>query len=173
MSTLEKLSKQDGLTNLINRKQLETELSKEFFRAQRYHTDMSFAMFDLDHFKKVNDTYGHPAGDEVLKRMALVSLNTMRITDVVGRYGGEEFSIILPGVDVQHAEAALERLRSVIADNPIQFEDQQISITISIGVTQLHPGIKDYQTLIAEADKALYQSKHNGRNRVTVFKPET
>lgn len=167
--SMEKLSNQDGLTGLINRRQLEKQIIVEISRASRYKLPLTFAMFDLDHFKKVNDTYGHLAGDEVLRHIALQALNTMRISDIVGRYGGEEFAVVLPGTKLNESICALERFRKNVEKTLISFEDKKIPVTISVGVSEFHEKIKSHTDLIHEADAALYYSKENGRNCITRF----
>lgn len=172
MASLKESSLRDGMTGVLNRTELERRLDHEFRMGRRYDRSLSFAMLDLDYFKDVNDTYGHLAGDEVLCEVARRCLEIMRDTDSVGRYGGEEFGILLPGETIYEALIATERLRTAVAEQPIQFKRQSISVTLSAGVTQLRTDTKGHEGLIHEADLALYESKEKGRNRTTCFVPE-
>jgi len=126
-------------------------------------------VLDLDHFKQINDTHGHLAGDEVLRWAAARLRNALRETDFIGRYGGEEFVVVLPETDVKIAAELAEALRRLIGAQPVKFEAKTIPVTVSIGVTELHPGAADYQVMFREADRALYRAKAEGRNRVICF----
>lgn len=158
----------DGLTGVSNRKHLEERLDAEVAYALRNKTELSLVMLDVDHFKRVNDTYGHPAGDAVLRFMASVLKQTLRTEDLLARYGGEEFCILVRGVDARTATVVADRLRLWISQSPIQWEGQQIWITSSAGVASLTCcGDKpDKPTLVSIADQRLYKAKHGGRNRV-------
>ena len=173
MTSLETLSRVDGLTGISNRSHFENRLIEEFMRAQRYKSNLSFMLMDLDHFKKVNDTYGHLAGDEVLRVVAEKIAKEIRSVDFVGRYGGEEFAVFLPQTTTDGAISVAERIRQSIASEPVQFEEKSISITISVGVAQYKKTHKNHEVLISEADRALYRSKANGRNKVTLYSQET
>ena len=166
---LARLSRTDKLTQLNNRGYWEECLIKEFNRYQRYRHTCSLIMFDIDHFKKVNDTYGHQAGDEVIKTVAQILTNCLRTTDTAGRYGGEEFGVILSDTDAQGAMVFAERLRTQIEDLTVHHEDLSINFTISLGISELSPGCKGYKAWLEESDQALYQSKHKGRNQTNTF----
>ncbi len=164
-------SNRDGLTGIYNRRFLETSLDKEFSRVRRYGGTLSFILLDIDFFKKVNDNLGHLAGDEVLRRAAEIFSHTIRDSDTLGRYGGEEFAVILPQTELDGAVILAERLRQNIEEAEILYDKNPIPVTISLGVTQLSDDVAAYEQLINDADIALYQSKENGRNKVTAFKP--
>lgn len=166
MKKLEMVSRIDGLTQLFNRSHWQSRLSEEFSRAARYQTPLSLIMFDLDHFKKVNDTYGHLGGDAVLCAVSRVVKSSLRENDIAGRYGGEEFGIILPNTPEAGAMVVAERIRAAIEASPIPFEDREIKATSSLGVTEYRQGVADCEELIAQADAALYKAKESGRNRV-------
>lgn len=160
---LEALATTDGLTGLKNHRAFQERLAEEFPRCTRHHHALSLLLIDVDHFKQFNDTFGHPAGDEVLKRVASILVATVRRCDFVARYGGEEFVIILPETGVQAAQDTAERVRLTIAEATWE----QRPITISIGISTLHPELPNQASMIEEADQALYVSKALGRNRVT------
>lgn len=162
----------DPLTGIYNRRHLESMLSKEFQRARRHELPLTVLLLDLDHFKRVNDTHGHLAGDEVLKQTAARIVGCIRETDTLARYGGEEFALILPETETQGASIVAERIRSTIADTPILFENVSLPVTTSIGLCEFQPDLVKYSQLIDNADTALYSSKKNGRNRVTVYTPD-
>lgn len=168
---LDEASNRDGLTGVYNRRYLEQALAKEFARVKRYDETLSLIMLDIDHFKRVNDERGHLAGDEVIRRTAEILSNGIRESDTLGRYGGEEFAVLLPHTKLDGALVLAERLRKCVAAQPITFGNQSIPVTISIGVAELHPDTPSYEQLIQDADTALYQSKDGGRNRVTAFNP--
>jgi diguanylate cyclase (GGDEF)-like protein len=164
---LEQTSVTDALTRIYNRRYLQDSMRSEFSRANRHSSPLSYLIFDLDHFKKVNDTYGHPAGDEVLREVARRVKPLLRTEDVFGRYGGEEFSIIMPDTDLKGAFSVAERIRKCIESEPVQFGDIVIPVTTSLGVSTLENGIKSSEQLITIADESLYDSKHKGRNCVS------
>lgn len=166
MKKLEMVSRIDGLTQLFNRAHWQLRLSEEFSRAMRYETPLALIMFDLDHFKRVNDTYGHLGGDAVLCQVARIVRASVRENDIAGRYGGEEFGIILPSTSESGAMVLAERLRKTIEASPVPFEEKQIDVTSSLGIAEFQPGVKDFEQLIAMADAALYRAKETGRNRV-------
>lgn len=168
---LHQLSRTDGLTGLLNRKTWETEMHKEFRRFGRHQQPCSLLMFDIDHFKNVNDTYGHPAGDEVIRQTAAVVKANLRDIDIAGRYGGEEFAVILLNTAAEGALLVAERLRKSIEARVILYEEQEIRYTISLGVCELNSSFRDPLSWVEAADKSLYQAKHNGRNTAVLYKP--
>ncbi|MFA5679615.1 MAG: diguanylate cyclase [Pseudomonas sp.] len=165
---LQELALYDGLTGLLNRRHWETCLEREFARHTRYNNPASLVMFDIDHFKHLNDTYGHQAGDEVIRQVAQITREMVRDTDYAGRYGGEEFVVLLPDTPVDGAAQFAERLRKAIEQLQITHEQQPLSCSVSIGVALIRADMTHYKTLIEEADKALYQAKSAGRNQVVV-----
>lgn len=160
------MSVTDALTGLYNRRHFEDNIEREFLRALRYKSDLSFAIIDVDFFKKVNDTYGHACGDYILKEVAYMILQTFRKTDMVFRYGGEEFTVILTETPLEKALIPLERLRKTIEEYPFIYAGNQIHVTISIGACGLNEKIDTVHKLFETADKALYKSKENGRNQI-------
>lgn len=160
------LSLTDALTGLYNRRHLDTNLEREFLRAKRYHNDLSIAVIDIDFFKKVNDTYGHLCGDYVLKEVAYMILETLRKTDMVFRYGGEEFVAILTETPLEKAVIPLERLRKSIESYPFEYNGISFRVTVSIGVNSTESGAATAGEFLDLADKALYLAKNKGRNRV-------
>jgi diguanylate cyclase (GGDEF)-like protein len=156
----------DGLTQIFNRKHWEECLAKEFSRARRYKHGLALIMFDLDHFKLLNDTYGHLGGDKVLVETATVIQTLLRLCDQFGRYGGEEFAIVLPETDLKGAADVAERIRVAIDSTPINFQDKIIRTSASVGVSIISDHDKRYEDLIENADNALYKAKSSGRNRV-------
>lgn len=165
---LQELALRDGLTGLLNRRHWESCLEHEFARHTRYSSPASLVMFDIDHFKCLNDTHGHRAGDEVIRHVAEITRQMARETDYAGRYGGEEFVVLLPDTGLQGAGQFAERLRSGIERLSIDHEGQTLSCTISVGVACLRADMPGYPMLIEEADRALYQAKAGGRNRTTL-----
>ncbi len=160
---LESLATHDGLTEAKNRRAFNEKLAEEWSRAQRYGTPLSLVMFDVDKFKTYNDTFGHQAGDEVLKTLARTVMGLVRTTDFFARYGGEEFSLILPNTDADGAYVLAERLRERVEKT----KWRERPVTASFGVSTLEIGMENGEALIEAADKALYVSKERGRNRVT------
>ena len=166
---LELLSRQDALTKLFNRGYWEAQLEHEFRRYRRTNQTPSLLMFDIDHFKKVNDNYGHPMGDEVIRTVASLARQNIRETDIAGRYGGEEFGTILIGTPKTGAEITAERLRKAVEAREVTYGGKTIKVTISIGAAELTEEVDSYQEWLEQADKSLYHSKQNGRNRVTLY----
>ncbi|MEJ2508249.1 MAG: diguanylate cyclase [Gammaproteobacteria bacterium] len=160
----------DSLTGLLNHTSLKERLEVELARASRQGTPLSFAMIDLDHFKQVNDRFGHPTGDRVLKSLARLIRQRLRRTDIVGRYGGEEFAVILPDTGLDAAAVILDDLRADFAALHHRAEGVEFQITFSCGVAA-YPGFDDAIALNDAADKALYQAKHEGRNRIALAAP--
>ena len=168
---LELLSITDGLTKLNNHRYLQDELVRAFEESQRYGRPLSLAMIDLDFFKKVNDTYGHAVGDEVLKRAAALFHDSARSTDLVARYGGEEFAVMMPETELPDAATFAEKIRSLIETTPIETQAGPLTATVSIGVASVpHSRIESPKELIVAADRALYRAKKNGRNQVQAEK---
>jgi diguanylate cyclase (GGDEF)-like protein len=159
----------DRMTKLFSHHFFQKTLEEEIARAHRYGTTFSLIMFDIDHFKKFNDTYGHLQGDVIIKEIAGIMRRSVRSIDLTARYGGEEFAVILPEVDARGAIVVAERLRSTVAGYSFPGEEGPLRVTVSIGVAEFKPErMRSASEIIAEADKALYQSKEMGRNRVTV-----
>lgn len=156
----------DPLTDLYNRRYLEETLNRELRLAKRQQHPISLIMCDLDHFKRVNDQYGHPAGDHVLRFFAAQIRRSARESDINCRYGGEEFLIVLPGMARREAIQRAELLRQRIAETPIDFHSKRISLTASFGIASAPENGTDAEILIAAADQALYAAKNAGRNRV-------
>lgn len=163
---IERMARRDDLTNLLNRATFMRKLSEEFERVDRYDGDLSVVMIDVDHFKEINDTHGHLAGDEILKGLADTFRENTRGTDFCGRYGGEEFCVALPETDTVKAEEMAERLRSTIETSEYV---EDVPVTCSFGVTEYNETVEVLDDLMARADDALYQSKQNGRNQTTVW----
>lgn len=158
---LEQLATRDGLTGLRNHRTFQEVLASEMQRALRAKRPLSLLLLDVDHFKRFNDSFGHPAGDEVLRRVASLAEKAVRQVDVVARYGGEEFVVVLPDADEAAARLAGERVREAIAAESWP----QRAVTVSIGAATLSPRIEGREMLVALADRALYAAKHAGRNR--------
>ena len=165
--SLRELATTDSLTLLNNRRNFLELSSGEIKRAQRYVSPLAVFMFDVDHFKSVNDTYGHDVGDKVLKELAELSRKNIRESDIIGRLGGEEFAVTLPNTKRSHAERAAERLREAVANHSVLTEKEELSVTISIGVVMMQGESEgDIDALLKTADRALYQAKEQGRNCV-------
>ena len=163
---LHRLASEDGLTGAFNRRYVLTLAEHEWARADRYGGALSLIMLDVDHFKRVNDTYGHAAGDSVLQMLADTCRAHLRRSDIFGRLGGEEFLILLPGTDERAALRVGEHLRSVLEATRIELESCQLRITVSAGVASRGVATRDLEHLIKEADDALYAAKSAGRNQV-------
>lgn len=166
---LQELSRIDHLTGLYNRGYWESRLIQEFKRFDRYQLPCTLIMLDIDHFKAVNDTYGHTVGDDVIREVSRALRAQLRDLDIAGRYGGEEFGVILTGTNGEGATVFAERLRSTIEKMVVHSEGQQVRFTISLGINQLDESTPDHRAWIEKADQALYQSKEGGRNRFTVI----
>ncbi len=164
---LQRLTRLDGLTGLYNRNTFVELTRQELARAQRQGSSTSILLLDLDFFKRVNDTWGHPAGDAVLKNVAIVANSTVRATDLVGRLGGEEFIILLPNTTLEASRRLAEKLRANLERSPTIWEKTNIISTVSIGVASTTANEKhDFEHLYSHADLALYSAKEKGRNRV-------
>lgn len=165
---LHQLSITDGLTGLFNRKHIMELLEREISRSRRYGRPVTILMLDIDHFKQVNDSYGHQAGDAVMCRLSDVLRSMVRQVDDVGRYGGEEFLVLLPDSDSHSGAEMAERIRSKIQDIEILANHQKISVTLSIGISSFPQMGRDADAVICTADEALYQAKSTGRNRIVI-----
>jgi two-component system cell cycle response regulator len=169
---LEDLATTDGLTNLYNKRTL-AEVGKQKLRsAERFEKPLSVLVCDLDHFKKINDTYGHDVGDVVIKGFAEILKRTKRNTDAVGRFGGEEFVVVCEETDAAGAQLLAERIREQLEATTFHGKDQPIRVTCSIGIATYPRGGADWDALFKSTDEALYASKHGGRNRVTQWNPK-
>ncbi|MFV1984487.1 MAG: GGDEF domain-containing protein, partial [Thiohalomonadales bacterium] len=153
----------DSLTTIHSRKKILSYLTSELRRCQKKNISLAVVVADLDNFKVVNDTYGHLAGDVVLKHTAARIQGSIRDIDLVGRYGGEEFLIILPGINIKTAKIITERIRVTVAETPIKFKGDKITITISLGITMAKPE-DDINSLFNRADNLMYEAKLSGRN---------
>ena len=164
---LEDLAVHDPLTGLANRRLLIEQYQREAIRQRRSGKPLSLLVLDLDHFKSVNDRYGHIAGDTCLKRISAVIASRLRGADLVARFGGEEFIVLLPDTDEQGAIIAAENLRKAVADTEIVLLEATVRLSVSIGVSTAKPGESwDFEPLMGIADKAMYRAKKRGRNRV-------
>jgi len=161
----------DGLTQVFNRRKFEEEMQREFARAVRHHRPLTLILFDLDHFKLVNDNHGHLCGDFILQQIAQQAGRFLRAEQVLARVGGEEFVIACPEMGVTGAVKLAERLRSHVADSVFAYGEETVSITCSFGVAQLVPAMSKAEDLFAAADQAMYQSKSRGRNCVSCYVP--
>ena len=159
----------DSLTMVSSRRHLLERLNEEFERSRKFNYHFSFLMIDIDYFKDSNDRYGHLVGDAILKEVSKAIRENIRQIDLVGRYGGEEFSVILSETDRQGAKFAAERIRFAIEGKRIKVYDEDLKVTISIGISVFPEDARDKKILIDRADMALYQAKNTGRNKVCVF----
>lgn len=169
---LASLSRTDVLTQLNNRGYWEECLVAEFERFKRTSQPVTLIMFDIDHFKNVNDTYGHQAGDEVIRQTSKTLRRTIRKTDIAGRYGGEEFGVLLIDTTSENAHILAERLRKRIEALTVQHGGEEIKFKISLGLSELNKDIKDHKEWLEQSDQALYYSKENGRNQTTLYSKE-
>lgn len=159
----------DALTNLNNRRQFETRLKQEIAITKRQNNPLCAMMIDIDFFKKVNDTYGHASGDEVLRTVASVIKAQLRESDIPARYGGEEFAVLLPYTHIEEAKIVGERLRKAVEETSVQLDNLSINVTISMGLAEFHSD-ESGEELFKKADSALYEAKESGRNRVCINK---
>lgn len=156
----------DGLTQVHNKRYFDEMMDKEFSRAVRYGGPFSLIVFDIDHFKSINDTQGHLAGDAVLRQLGRLVHEHVRRDDVVARIGGEEFAVITPEIHINGAVELAEKLRRLVEHTSFTFESDVLRFTISAGVTEWGAAFKNFEEMVQAADEKLYQSKNNGRNRV-------
>lgn len=163
-----RLAATDPLTGAFNRREFTALAEREATRAQRYNHPLSVLMLDLDQFKKLNDTYGHAAGDKALQRFTTLCCNALRNVDIFGRWGGEEFVALLPETTADGAAMIAERLRKSVSETILNFNDHRIPLTVSIGVAQYRDGETAIDAPLSRADAAVYQAKREGRNRVAV-----
>jgi diguanylate cyclase (GGDEF)-like protein len=169
-SKFQRLAAYDGLTNIYNRRFGMTRLQEDFGRASREQSALSVVMVDIDHFKNINDNYGHLVGDKAIMLIASILKKTLRDGDIVVRYGGEEFLMILQGASSKDAAEVSERIRHKVEDSTLNVGEQQIGMTVSIGVCGYpETNVADEVSLIDKADQALYHAKQTGRNRVVQF----
>lgn len=168
VAQIEHISNTDALTRIANRKKFEEELIKEKSRADRYKHPLSMAIFDIDHFKQINDTYGHKTGDGVLEHLSAFVNQHIRDIDLFARWGGEEFVLIFPDISLEGAVGAANKLRQLISEQEMM---PGLTVTCSFGVTEYHPG-DSIDQLFARIDNALYMAKNAGRNRVELLTPE-
>ena len=158
----------DGLTEVANRRRLEEFLDRELAGAQRHGRALSVAVIDADHFKNVNDKYGHIAGDFVLRKLASVIQGIIRRDELLARYGGEEFVVVMPSTSLDQGAMLGEKIRALVESTAFEFEDRHIPVTVSVGVATLRESVQTVDSFIHLADEALYQAKEDGRNRVCI-----
>ena len=166
---VEELSNVDGLTGLYNRRYFQQAIERMVMESSRTDTQLSIIMLDIDHFKRINDTYGHKAGDDVIRFMSRTLKNNIRKVDVAARYGGEEFVLLLHNTNANGAAKLAEKIRILIKDASINADGSQLNITSSFGVSSFPSIVMSAGQLVKSADDALYHSKNNGRNMVTLY----
>ena len=164
LAQAEEVSHVDALTCLPNRRQVIKQLQNEVFRAERYRTRLAVSMIDIDHFKRINDSYGHTVGDQVLFQLANILQDNVRSPDTVGRYGGEEFLVVLPNTGLKEAGEQAARLCKYIRETDINI-GEIIRMSVSIGVAEYKHGQENWQKFLSRADMALYEAKNSGRDR--------
>ncbi|AIO70491.1 sensor domain-containing diguanylate cyclase [Burkholderia oklahomensis] len=169
VAKLQEYANRDGLTGIANRRFFEARLRDEFERWQRYGGNLSVLLFDLDHFKAINDRFGHVVGDNVLRVMARRVADVVRLQDTFGRFGGEEFALLLPCTSLDEAMHVAEKIRQTIGNTPIEAEGVRVPVTASVGGAAAHAGALTHETLVNEADAALYRAKRQGRNCSVAF----
>ncbi len=165
---LQHLAAHDSLTGLVNRRYFEEKASYEILRVKRYGGESCLFLLDIDNFKKINDKYGHPIGDKVLQSLASILKTQLREIDIASRIGGEEFAIILINTDAKAGKFVAEKLRSSIEKKIFILDDEEINITVSIGITSIDRGINSYEEAYENADKALYIAKAKGKNKLAI-----
>jgi diguanylate cyclase (GGDEF)-like protein len=169
VAKLQEYADRDGLTGIANRRFFEARLRDEYTRWQRYGGNLSILLFDLDHFKKINDQFGHMVGDTVLREMARRVSHVVRAQDTFGRFGGEEFALLLPCTPLDDAMLVAEKIRNTIGDSAVDVQGVNVPVTASVGGAAARAGVPAYEALINEADAALYSAKRQGRNRSVAF----
>ena len=169
VAKLQEYADRDGLTGIANRRYFEARLRDEYTRWQRYGGEMSVLLFDLDHFKRINDQFGHGVGDTVLREMAQRVAQVVRVQDTFGRFGGEEFALLLPCTPLEDAMLVAEKIRHTIGDAPVDVQGVSVPVTASVGGAAARVGVPNYDVLINEAEAALYSAKRQGRNRSVAF----
>jgi len=163
---LRHMSETDSLTGLFNRRKLLSTLSERFHEYQRYGHPLAILMFDIDHFKQINDRFGHIIGDEVLRHISQVFTGSLRNVDLLARFGGEEFALLLPNTGLEQARMVAERLRQLVVQPPCCPTVHDLEVTISVGVSVVTAGDSGPQEVLKRADDALYEAKRSGKNRV-------
>ncbi|MCP4605081.1 MAG: diguanylate cyclase [Proteobacteria bacterium] len=161
-----RLKTTDGLTGAFNKRFFEEELDREISRFSRYKRPLSLLMIDIDHFKHINDEFGHLAGDRVLSQLVLLISNNLRREDTFSRYGGEEFAVLMPEMNLDGAAAVADRLRKLVADAHFDFEGTDLPVTVSIGIAEADTSMNTPGDFVRVADNNLYKAKDAGRNRV-------
>jgi len=172
LAELQKLATTDALTGLLNRREADSRLAAEWERTRRSGHSAAMVLLDIDHFKRINDQYGHPAGDAALRCLAAVMRSVMRKVDLGARYGGEEFLIMLPETGMRGAHAFAERLRHEVAAAPVSHDGVDFQIRISLGVAVVRQDDASYERWFSRADQALYRAKQGGRNRTELDEPK-
>ncbi|MGN6315802.1 sensor domain-containing diguanylate cyclase [Trinickia sp.] len=168
LEALRDSSERDALTGLFNRRHVDRRLQAEYNSWSRHHDSFAVLLFDIDHFKRINDTYGHPTGDAVLRNIATTVSPQLRNSDVLGRYGGEEFMVVLPHCDEAGAAVVAEKIRHAIEQSALELSSGALKVTVSVGGCAASVGLTGVAALVAEADQALYDAKHAGRNQVCI-----
>ena len=169
LDVVQNLAITDELTRLYNRRHFFELSNQEFARASRYEQDLSAMIIDIDHFKQFNDQYGHQVGDQVLRAVSQMLRENLREVDILGRYGGEEFSVLLPLTNLEAAVLAAKRLHKHVAEVPVPTDAGPLSVKFSIGVSAITDKDDNLQALINRADKAMYEAKNSGRNKLAVI----
>ena len=162
----------DPLTGAFNRREFTALADHEGVRSSRYNHPLSILMLDLDHFKRLNDVYGHAVGDKVLQKFTTLCCDTLRTMDIFGRWGGEEFVVLLPETDAKEAAVIAERLRKIVSQSVLVHDDQKISFTVSIGITQYQSGETTIDAPFGRVDAAVYDAKKAGRDRISIYRDE-
>ncbi len=168
---LEELSRKDSLTSISNRRDILDKIFYETIRVERNKKTFSLIMCDIDHFKSINDKYGHECGDYILKEVANTIVSSLRKQDIIARWGGEEFILLLPETDLEGGRTVAEKIRRIIGEYEFKYNNRIIRINLTLGVSEYSID-KSIDGCVKEADKALYHGKNNGRNRVEVFNPK-
>jgi len=172
LAILEQENIMDPVMGIFNRRYLERRLKEEVMRAQRFNLPLTLLLLDIDNFKEINDKYGHQAGDSVLGSVGECIQKTVRITDIVARYGGDEILVIAPNTDVPSAGELAERLRQAVGNSPVPVEVRtrglKVRCEVSVGVAGLDRGVTDSLALLSDVDEAMYRAKREGRNRVVI-----